>query len=890
MQLTPGTKVGPYEILAPLGAGGMGEVYRARDTRLGRDVALKVLPQGLASDSARLARFEREARLLASLNHPNIAAIFGFEPMGNTGALVMELVEGPTLADRILQGSLPLEDAVSIARQIAEALEVAHDSGIVHRDLKPANVKLRPDGTVKVLDFGLAKALETESSLEKTNLTQSPTLSQQMTGVGMILGTAAYMAPEQAKGKNVDRRADIWAFGVVLYEMFTGRQLFQGETVSETLASVMKDEVSWQVLPSDLPAHIRSLLRRCLTRDPRQRLQSIGEARIILDSRGEAALEPGQQSTVATRTRPRPLLFVGAAIGLALTGFGAAWTLRAPEEASGEVRKYPMALHPDAVVTSLEAVISPDGRHVAFYADGKLWVRSLVTLETRELSEAQSSNMRPFWSPDGEHIGFTDGIRLVRIPVGGGTVSPICVTPVSPAGGTGASWSADGRIVFALGARGLFEVNAAGGDAREILPTDSTSSDFHEPLILKSKAVCFIRHRRVAGPDTFALFDGKTTRDLLQVPDAYLGRPAWSPSGHLLFHRYGGNSGLWALPFSLETLKATGDPFLVATDGTVPSVTVDGKLLYSRGTLSRSLRAVWVDRSGAVMDTLSETFEDASEIVLSPDRRRAVMVALDAGNRDIWVIDLERHTKTRVTFDRAFDNSPVWGPDGEEIYYASAAGGNVQSGAYAITGDVHVFATSSRGGGSPRLVVPGHTPAVSPDGSWLAYVKRSEKTQDDIFIKSISSREDGTPIVQGPSDDIRPAFEPKGRFMAYTSEESGRIEVYITRVPSGQGRWQVSVNGGRRPRWSPAGDRLYFQSLDSSMLLEVDVTLGEVPVLGTPRVVFDLAKSSIKTWGGCNFDVDVEAKRFVALVFPSNLSQQGNVIVVENWAAEFDKK
>jgi serine/threonine-protein kinase len=863
----------------------MGEVYRARDSRLGRDVAIKIVPEAFATDSERMVRFEREARVLASLNHTNIAAIYGLEPSGATRALVMEIVEGPTLADRIEEGPIPLEDALPIARQIAEALEYAHDRGVVHRDLKPANVKLRPDGTVKVLDFGLAKALEEDGDAAASSpLSHSPTLTQRMTAAGMILGTAAYMAPEQAKGKNADRRADVWSFGVVLFEMLTGERLFDGETVSETLASVMKDEVRWDRLPAGLPPRTRRLLERCLTRDPRQRLQSIGEARIILEGgTGAGGVEEAHAAAPAQPVPPTPralstLAWIAISIALAALAVVVSRALTRPSVAPGALRKYALVLHPEATRATTQATLSPDGSHIAFYAGDALWVRSLVTLETRELCKAISSLMRPAWSPDGTEVMFTDGSRLLKMPIAGGQQTPICPMPGSPTGGTGASWAADGRVFLTLGFRGLFEVPATGGDAREILPTDSTSSDFHDALALPGgRGVIFIRHRREGGPDALAVFDGKTWKDLLVIPDAGLSRPSWSPSGHILFARASGNPGIWALPFSLARLEATRDPFLVAADANNPSISESGTLLYSRGNVGNAMRAVWVDRSGAVLDTLSEELNDPNNLALSPDGRRAALVVSDGGNRDLWVLDLERRAKARLTFASGNQSDPAWSADGKEIFYRD----DPQMGVYAI---------AASGGGMPRRVSRGRGPAATPTGS-IAFVVVDPTTGDDVFLQSAPADTTGSPFATEMGSQAFTDFDPSGRFLAYNSSESGRFEVFIARVAGGGAeRWQVSNQGGRRPRWNSAGDRLYYQSHDGSQLWEVEIALGDVPTIGAPRLVFDLSKAGVKHWGGRNYAPHPDGKRFLTLLVPTGWTDAGNVIVAENWHEEFRAK
>jgi Tol biopolymer transport system component len=882
MPLAPGSRLGPYEITAAIGAGGMGEVFRARDPRLGRDVAIKVLPEVFAADRERMARFEREAKVLASLNHPNIAAIYGFEEAGATRALVLELVEGATLADRIEQGAIPAEDAVAIARQIAEALEYAHDRGVVHRDLKPANVKLRPDGTVKVLDFGLARALEDDPSGSRIDLGQSPTITAHMTMAGVILGTAAYMAPEQAKGRAADRRADIWAFGVVLFEMLTGRQTFEGETASETLAAVMKDEIPWSRLPAATPPRMRRLLERCLMRDPRQRLQAIGEARIVLEGGGEAEPAAAAVEPVSARRVASPVPLVGVAIAAAVLAFAGAWALRGGQAPAPPLRKYAIALHPRISVDVTSATISPDGSSIAFHTADTLWVRSLVTLEIRAIApSARGTAFAPFWSPSGDEIGFTDGARLLRASIAGGTITPVCKLPVSVGGGSGGSWAESGSIYLAFGNRGLFEVKASGGEAQEIAPPDSASSDYHEPFALPGgRGVVFVRHKRVGGPRSLAVYDGRSTRELYEDSEADVWRPTWSPSGHLLFHRTTGNPGLWALPFSLDRLQVTGDPFLLTSEGAMHSVTRSGTLLYLRTEFGLGTAAAWVGRDGTVLDTLPGELPGGVNPAISPEGRRIAISVLRDGNRDIWLLDLERGTSGRLTFHPGEEDEPAWAHDGSEIYYSqdsdSAAGG--------------VFAVSASGGGVARRVSPGFLPAVSRDATLLTYSAATQATVQDLFVVRLGADTTGTAVVSTPGADGRGEFSPNADFLLYVSDVSGAHEAYLTRCPSGVGRWQVSNGGGRRSRWGPGGDRIYYTNQEGTVLYEVDVQLGSAPVFGTPRPVLDLAAARLKYWGGRTWDVHPDGERFLALLAGRSSTDASSAVVVENWIQEFAQR
>jgi serine/threonine-protein kinase len=593
MSLDSGTRLGPYEIVALLGAGGMGEVYRARDTTLGRSVAIKILPAAVATDADRLARFAREATTLASLNHPHIAQVYGFERTGDMRALVMELVEGEDLAQRLTRGAIPLDEALPIARQIAEALEAAHDAGIVHRDLKPANIKLRSDGTVKVLDFGLAKALDpagrdsggaliSGATVARDPL-HSPTMASPgaMTGMGVILGTAAYMAPEQARGKAVDRRADIWAFGVVLFEMLTGRLAFHGDTISDTVAAVLTRELDWRAMPPATPESVRGLLRRCLDREPRRRLQAIGEARVVLENPGATRF------TAGTCSRPRPGLADarrrrrGRRRPLWRRLAGAAF----PGTTREAVRKV------DLAVTDLDAnsgrapAISPDGSRVAFVAGGRLHVRRLDSLDITELPDSDEVGYSS-WSPDSRHLAYVRRGRAWKVSTEGGAPTELGPVPPDMAGSASSVWMSDGQVVFAgSDTIGLWTVPAAGGGSgREMLALDrSDETDFHEIAALPdNRGLIFTVHRRNRQPDMIAALAGGSRKVLLEIPGESLRYPVYSPTGHLLYERETTNPGIWAVPFSLQRLETTGAPMLVVSRGRTPSLGADGTLAFVR--------------------------------------------------------------------------------------------------------------------------------------------------------------------------------------------------------------------------------------------------------------------------------------------------------------------
>ncbi|MDH5626792.1 MAG: serine/threonine-protein kinase, partial [Candidatus Krumholzibacteria bacterium] len=587
--MEPNTRLGNYEVIEKIGAGGMGEVYRARDTRLGRDVALKLLPAVFADDPDRLGRFEREARLLAALNHPHIAAIYGLEHAEGKRFLVLELVQGDDLSTRIAQGPIALEEALPIARDIAEALEYAHEQGIVHRDLKPANIKLTPEGRVKVLDFGLAKALESEDGTDP-RLSQSPTvLASSPTIAGVILGTAAYMSPEQARGKSVDKRADVFAFGAVLYEMLTGSQAFVGDTVSDTLASVLKTQPDAAALPDNTPRVIRELLRRCLEKDAKLRLRDIGEARIAIDTARHAG--PDEAGGAAAAAAPvdgaarfrANLVWGVATLAIAAAAFFAS-RLVTPARHDAPLRKLAIAVDDtDGGMSAMRLALSPDGQRIAYIANDRLWVRELSSLEPAEIPGTEKAEI-PFWSPDGTQIGYRIGSTFYRVSASGGKGTVVSATSESFTGGSGAAWTQDDRIVFTTGAKGILEVPALGGDPVEIVPKLPDETDIHEPSVLPGgRGYLFVSHLQSGGPRDLVVFANGERKTLLSLPNQRLWTPRYASTGHILFRRTPTNSGIWALPFSLSSLEATGEPFLVALDGSEPCPGPGGLLLYRAG-------------------------------------------------------------------------------------------------------------------------------------------------------------------------------------------------------------------------------------------------------------------------------------------------------------------
>jgi Tol biopolymer transport system component len=859
----------------------MGEVWRATDTRLGREVALKVLPAAFAADPDRVARFEREAKVLASLSHAGIAHLYGLESVAlgdgtQAHVLVMELAEGEDLAARLGRGALPIDEALLVARQIAEALEEAHEKGIVHRDLKPANVKLASDGRVKVLDFGLARAWSEDagSATSSAGLSQSPTLARTGTAAGLILGTAAYMAPEQARGKPVDKRADVWAFGVVLFEMLCGRRLFDGDTVTDVLAAVVKDPIDWASLPPATPASLRRLLERCLERDPRKRLRDIGEARIALETTGA---EPKPVDAPPQKPRARWRLVAGG-LAIAAAAAAAGWYVRSP--APPLLRKLDVAAEGLSVDEIHGPAISPDGRRVAYFAGRTIRVRDLDRAEARELPGTEGAR-DVFWSPDAAQVGFYRDESLFRLPLD--AAAPVLVARTGiHVSGSGACWLRDGRIVFSRGNTALFEVNAAGGEPRVLVEPNRQAGDdhFHGCSVLPDdRGLLFVIHPQNYPASTIAVFADGEARGVLSLPGEAVVQPVWAPPGHVVFGRSGGGrDGIWALPFSLERLAATGEPFPVATGGSVASASADGSLVYPPGRLSRSQRLVWVSRQGKIEGTAAELPDEVGGLALSPDGRRIAVAVVESGRRNVWTIDVERGTRTKVTPDLGWAGRPAFSPDGTRV-------------AFAVNNQA--FVAPADGSAAPRAVGPGLHPAFAADGRSLAVHRVGAEGRFEISLLDAAGGTAARPLLKDTVSVRFPAFSPDGQFLSYfhgEGEATGNVaagNILLTRFPQAEGKWQISTRGGDFGMWSPDGRRFYYvarSEKDSAdrQLMEVDVRTSPEVTLGVPRPLFSLQTVGV----GNVYSPAPGGQRFLMVVEESGQTA-GRLVLVQNWFEEF---
>jgi serine/threonine-protein kinase len=867
MVLTSGVRIGSYEIVAPIGVGGMGEVYRARDSQLNRNVAIKVLPESFARDPERVARFQREAQVLASLNHPNIAAIYGVEESDGIRALVMELVEGPTLTDRIAAGPIPIDEAVTIARQIAEALEVAHERGVIHRDLKPANVKVTPDDKVKVLDFGLAKALSGDPTPSSADLSNFPTLNIAATTAGVILGTAAYMSPEQAKGKPVDRRADIWSFGVVLHEMLTGKTLYTGETVTETLAHVITQEPALDSLPEGTPARVRQLLRRCLTKDPKSRLRDIGEARIALEQVGEGEGPPDRAVASGFPARRGRLWALFGATAVAAATLAVFVTLQwRPARSEPALRQFRLDIHDFQERLLSHPKLSPDGRNLAYVVAGKLWMQPLDEVKAREVDSDILENAGTLiWSPDGRSLAYSKNRQLYRVSSAGGTPTQICRLPDAIIDG---AWSNEDQIVFSRWRGDLYQVSAKGGEPNPLgLLKPETEVDFHGVSFLPGKnVVMFIVHTKTGPYRTELLVDGERRVTLDRDP-------AWTyvETGHLLINR---QRETWALPFSLAGLKVTGEAFQVL-DARILGVAGDGTVLYSRGGGSSENQIVMVTRAGEIQQKIGEPLSEIESLAVSPDGNRLAVAARAVDSFDIWVDDLVRNVRTLAVGGEKDEASPVWSPDGKLIYYETREGM-----------DAVLFVKSVDGTSEPRRLGPGGRPSVSKTGAVLAYSVPLQDGRAELWYQGMSPGVTVGANSAAPSRYLslsepgaRIWLSPNGKFAAYRSTVSGKPEIYLSPFPSGGGRWQVSVDGGAEMAWSANGDELFYTDMQDT-LFSVSVSTQPEVRLGKPQRLFSLREKRLK-----RFAVTADGQRFLMAQALGDESVSPALYVLQGWPA-----
>ena len=885
-RLGAGSLLGQYEIIALIGSGGMGEVYRARDTKLGRDVAIKILSDAFAVRPDHLTRFHHEAHVLAGLNHPNIAGVYGLEEHGSTTAIVLELVEGPTLAGRIARANgrgLPVSEAITIARQLADALRCAHEHGIVHRDLKPANIAFTADGRVKVLDFGLARTLETPWS---ESVSTSPTRVVQGTEPGVLLGTVAYMSPEQARGEAADTRSDVWAFGCVLYEMLTGRAVFGGATPSDTLASVLRSAVDWTSLPRDLPSVIRVLLERTLEKEHDRRIADISTAKFLLD-------EPGLSAPARVPTRSFPWIAAAIVLAAVVIGLVTMSLFRAgPPAATGAMTRLMITPSVNQALTvngaERDLAISPDGSHVAWVGNNasQLFVRALDQLEPRPVA-GLGSPRGLFFSPDGRSIGFFDGSSSLRsVASNGEPVVNITRTDGMP---VGASWGSDGSIVYATTnpATGLQQVPAAGGQPTVLTRPNRErgEADHRWPHVFPGgKAVLFTIIRASGGiaNSEVAVLDLATGAQKTVVRGGTDAR--YVSSGHLLY--VGANGGLWAVRFDRGRMETVGAPVLMlpqivvsafgagdfdlAENGTVVYATAGGQAL------TRAL--VWVDRQGReeVIDAPQREYLNPR---ISPDGSRVAIEARD-GDGDIWIWDFSRKTYRDLTLNPAADRYPVWTPDGSRVVFNSDR-----------NGVMNLFWQAADGSGTPERLTESQNPqfptAISPDGSHLVFHETA--TTIDLLTVMLGRGQSATPLVKTAFSESNGDISPDGRWLAYQSNESGTLEILVRPFPDvNDGRWQVSSSGGVRPVWSRNSRELFYLTLTGA-LMSVPVDSGPTFNARTPVKVVEGNYLFGVVGAPRTYDVSLDGLRFLMIRPVTASTTPASLVVVQNWTEELKR-
>jgi serine/threonine-protein kinase len=874
--LSPGSKLGQYEVLSLIGAGGMGEVYRARDTRLGREVAVKVLPEAFSRQVEKLARFEREAKTLAALNHPNIATIYGLEHSNDTHYLVMELVPGETVAERIQRkGPIPADEALVIAKQIAAALEAAHEKPIIHRDLKPGNVKVTPEGLVKVLDFGLAKAFESELAPEDAaNLT---TLSSPPSLPGEILGTPAYMSPEQARGRRVDKRTDIWAFGCVLYEMLVGAPLYKGESMADVLASVIKEKPSLERLPRETVPAIRDLMRRCLETDPLQRLRDIGEARIAIEHLGAAPAEGRKAASLFRRWAPAALAVLAVA---AVIGSLAVWNRRPalPEPTRRLAvslpsnQQFPVADHIMA--------LSPDGQRLAYVAaengSQQLYLRALDSFEANAIPGTQEAEA-PFFSPDGGWIAFFAEGKLKKVAIAGGAPITLADANIVQPGGV---WGVNDTIVFRQKSSELAAIPAAGGSPQPLVTPDSSKGENSVccPAFLPGGSGLLFGTATGTNPGQIAVLRLPTGERTDLIPGGL--QPAYLSTGHVLYVQGG---TLMAAPFDPVQLKLAGTP-VPAVEGVLQSgqagaahysVSNDGSLAYIPGHVrGANTTLVWVDRQGAEQPIAAPAHAYRNPR-LSPDGRR-IVVGIDELGGQVWIYDLSRDTLTRLTFEGTGSGTPFWSPDGRRVAFTSGAPGSL-------------FVQPADGSGSAEQLTDNEHRRVlnswSPDGQFLAFHETNPATGADIWVLRLADRQ-AQPFLRTPAGESAARFSPDGRWLAYASFESGRAEIYVQSFPGPGGKWQISTEGGTEPVWNPNGRELFYRH--GNQMMAVDITAQPGFSAGRPKVLFEgpylLSAANLPA-----YDMSRDGQRFLMVKEGPEEQAPTQINVVLNWFEELKR-
>ena len=888
MALSPGTKIGHYDVTALLGEGGMGQVWQATDTQLNRQVALKILPDAFASDPDRLARFKREAQILASLNHPNIAAIYGIEESEGTRALVLELVEGPTLADRISKGPIPLDEALPIAKQIAEALEAAHEAGVIHRDLKPANIKVREDGTVKVLDFGLAKAFQPDAGDLSVSASPTISLTAAATQMGMVIGTAAYMAPEQAKGLTVDKRADIWAYGAVLFEMLTGKKLFDAGDVSEMLASVLVKDPDISSIGHHVPAHIRSVVRQCLVKDPKERLRDIGDVRLAMKGAFEPKVSAPTEPTVAPRLRlwQRPTVaavMAAVLIAVGIAGGLAVWSLARPAPQAVTRFEVPLRAGESFTGTGRHIVAaSPDGRHIVYATTDGLSLRSLDQVAPVLVAGTDESAREPFFSADGQWIGFYAGGQLRKVATSGG--APVTLGEANNPWGV--SWGTDDMILYGQGSDGIWRVPGTSGTP-EVVITMEDGEFAHGPQVLPGDEWVLFTLR----PAGVSVWDAAqiVMQSLVTGERVVLiegGRDArYVKTGHLV---YALNVVLFAVAFDRDARQVLGGPVPLVegvrdtnvTGAVHFSVARNGSLVYVRGLAGGGtvVSLVWVGRDGDE-ERIPVPPRAYDRPRVSPDGTRVAVDIVDGDNTDVWIWDLARETLTQLTFDEGVDDFPLWTPDSARVVFRSSREGG------------GLFWKAADGTGQVERLKEG---AARPN-AWAADGRLIFEQARDIGVLTMEGERTVEMLLDAEFREAAPALSPDGRWLAYLSNETGTPLIYVQPFPNiDDGLWNVSLGFGADPVWSPDGRELFYRSRPDLMVAQIETE----PTFSsrTPEPLFSISSYGMVGGPGIGrrFDLAPDGDRFIVRT-PGTAEQTSDddpfngLIFVENWFEELKR-
>jgi serine/threonine-protein kinase len=887
VHLASGDRLGDYEVTGALGAGGMGEVYRARDAKLGRDVALKILPPTFAHDPERVARFHREAQVLAALNHPHIAAIHGLEELNGVQVLVLELVDGETLAPRLQRGPLPVDEAMAVARQIADALGAAHEKGIIHRDLKPANIALSSQDQVKVLDFGLARALE---AADGSDTSHSPTLTFHATQAGVILGTAAYMSPEQAKGRAADKRADVFAFGCVLYEMLSGRRAFDGEDVSDTLAAVLRGDPDWHALPAGTPTPVRTLIQQCLAKDRKERVADIAVAAYVL--RNPIAAPAGAvRPAAAPRKRLTAAVTAIAAVALVALAGTLGWLLRTPPSVSRSPTRFAIGVPSDQVISEVVRrrhmlALSPDGTRLAYIGNDQIYLRPMDALEAAPIRGSHEVPVELAFSPDGQWIAYYAGGRLEKIPVTGGAPVTLAETPAL----YGMSWNGD-RIFLGAGSRGILEVPANGGVAKTIVEGGKANGLMHGPQLLPDgHTLLFTFAGNESGTDLWSdasivvqsLTTGERKTLVRGGTDAH-----YVPSGHLLFAR---DAVLFATALDVNRLEVRGGTVGVVdqialsqgpTGAAHVALSDSGSLVHLPTAQGAASTFAWRNRQG--IDTPIAAPVHAYDMPrVSPDGRRIALHAIDQDN-DIWIWDTVSQTLTRLTFDRGMDSFPLWTVDGKRVVYVSRSSGEP---------NLYVRPADGTGQAAPLLPKPPDSSgalvgnALTPDGKFLIF---SVGTPSNIMMVGLDEKRETRALLNNPQYAERgAAISPDGRWLAYQSDESGSFQVYVRPFPNvDQGRWQISADGGTNPIWAPNGRERYF--VDTSNHVDsVPVQAGASFSLGRPVTLLDVSDRPAAVYR--NYDIAPDGSKFVVIKESQRARSSMQFIVTVDWFEELKRR